>query len=217
MARFTTSYGVRRLLDAVKAVATVADAHPPQAVSQRRWDGARHQTEFIDAPRAHKIAERLGCAWPYVLELAFDNHRTQDAKLGQLLGEDEADWLTRDTCASALKVVARRLDIQRLSRAAYRRESTKMRSGRSGPALIATVPTEHQILHVFDGDWNAALVAAGLEPTGMGTPMPALTGIVDVLERCYETHGTEPTLKESEVFARANRIAYPRRSRPWPS
>jgi hypothetical protein len=43
--------------------------------------------------------------------------------------------------------------------------------------------------------------------------------IVEVLDRCYERHGTEPTIKEIELFARANGIPFPRRERgrPWSS
>jgi hypothetical protein len=35
--------------------------------------------------------------------------------------------------------------------------------------------------------------------------------IVEVLDRCYEHHGTEPTLGELVQFARANGIPFPRK------
>jgi hypothetical protein len=40
--------------------------------------------------------------------------------------------------------------------------------------------------------------------------------IVEVLDRCYEHHRTEPTLGELVLFAKANRIPFPRKERGRP-
>lgn len=80
------------------------------------------------------------------------------------------------------------------------------------------LPTAEQ-LDTFAGGWDAALAQARMAPRqGLGghrahvRPVP----IVDVLDRCYEHHGTEPTLRELELFARANGIPFPRKQRGRP-
>src|SRR3954463_8681951 len=79
------------------------------------------------------------------------------------------------------------------------------------------LPTDDQLLAVA-GSWDRALAHAGLRARHARGGHRARVGpvpIVEVLDRCYEHHGTEPTFGELERFARANGIPFPRRKRPW--
>ena len=209
MARFESEFNDRALLLIVR---TVADsATDGRSISQRRWDAAREGAGHGDAPHAAKICDRLGMAWHLVLDLAFSPPESLDRRLGRLRGEEEADWLTDEHAVYLMKVVARRLGTSSLSRAAFRREMVEIK--RTAPDGTP-VPNEDQLITQLGG-WDAACAAAGLQPQSSGGTEPAATGIEHVLERCYEGHGTEPTSRESEDFARANGIPYPRRTRPW--
>jgi hypothetical protein len=81
------------------------------------------------------------------------------------------------------------------------------------------LPAEDQIA-ALAGSWDRALAHAGLRARqGLGGHRARVgpASIVDVLDRCFEHHQTEPTAGELETFARANGIPFPRRQRgrPW--
>lgn len=96
-----------------------------------------------------------------------------------------------------------------------------MVDSRRGERKIARripLPTAEQI-KINVGSWDDALARAGLAPRhGLGGqharvgPVP----IVEVLDRCYEHHRTEPTLGELVQFAKANGIPFPRKERGRP-
>jgi hypothetical protein len=75
------------------------------------------------------------------------------------------------------------------------------------------LPSEHQVIAVA-GSWDRALADAGLasRPKVGHKRRTAVPTITEILNRCYEAHGAQPTQRESELFARANGIPY--RSRP---
>ena len=77
------------------------------------------------------------------------------------------------------------------------------------------LPTDDQIA-ALAGSWDRALSNAGLAarqgPGGYRARAHAVP-IVELLERCFAHHATEPTSSELETFARANGIPFPRRER----
>jgi hypothetical protein len=68
------------------------------------------------------------------------------------------------------------------------------------------------------GAWNLALEMAGLQVTTWSLYRPRKSlSIPEMLDRCSEVHGTEPTSHEIIVFARANEISYNQhvQNKPW--
>jgi hypothetical protein len=120
-----------------------------------------------------------------------------------------------------LRLIARRLGAVTLTPGQYRAAHQAMLvsdRGRRSSAGGVPIPTAEQI-EAIAGGWDQALAQAGLAPRhGLGGhharvgPVP----IVEVLDRCYERHGTEPTLGELALFARANGIPFPRKERGRP-
>lgn len=211
MGRFEAKHTDRALLDIVRTVAEQADHADSQHVSQRRWNAARADAGHADAPHANKICDRFDTGWVQLLDLAFTEPDSLDRRIGRLHGEQDADWLTEQYATSLLKLIAHRLDTRMLTRAAVRRELAALRADAGAGQLV---PNEEQLL-VCLGGWDAALAAAGLQAPATGGSPPAAQNISEILDLCYEAHGTEPTADEIAIFARANDIQLPRRSKLW--
>ena len=124
------------------------------------------------------------------------------------------NWLTPEHCDFVLALVARRLRVDTLAPPQYRAERDAMLAGRSGAAELR-LPTDVQIA-AASGTWDRALAHAGLRARSRrGTRNSGPASIIDVLDRCYEHHGAEPTIADLEQFARANGIPFPRKDRPY--
>jgi hypothetical protein len=191
------------LLEVVRDVAEASGSPDPQALSQRAWDAARDGVS-ADAPPARRIAALLRLPWAKVLALAFMDEPGRSIALGHALGEEEQDWLMPEYAG----FVPPR-EYMRERKALLASDDAHWLHGRR---LI--LPNVEQ-LRLAAGSWDAALTSAGLDDShspeyGRRRRPPS---IIDILDRCYEAHGTEPTSSESEVFARANGIPYPRRER----
>ena len=210
------------LLRVVREVARSSPADEPRRISTRSWDGARELSErFVDVPAARRICEYLRLPWDKIRELAFMNGHAQRIALGHALGGEHADWLTKEYSCFALRLIARRLGATTVTPGQYRAERHAIvapRRSRRSIVRRVLIPTAEQI-QTLASSWDEALAQAGLAPRdGLGGhharvgPVP----IVDVLDRCYEHHGTEPTLGEPVLFARANGIPFPRKERGRP-
>jgi hypothetical protein len=172
-------------------------------------------------------------SWPEVLELAHAPESTHNHRLGRAHGEDEQTWLTPAYIAYALKLVTRRLNSTSVTPGQYRQERTRMLAVSESRWLHGRrlwLPTDEQIrlrmraLSVPDvhrhtptaGTWDAALALAGLESEHRRAPAVVASGTVELLERCYTAHGTEPSALELRRFAKANGIPWtPDRHRTW--
>jgi hypothetical protein len=221
--RPASKYEPLALLLAVRRIAEESGVEVPQEISTRCWDRARDRSDdFGDAPAARRICEHLRLSWGKVRELAFLTGHRQRVAFGHAMSDVTADWLTFEYGAFVLQLVARRLSVPTLTPVAYRAERRRMLTGRKrqvAPGRDLPLPTAEQ-LETLAGTWDDALAQAGLASRqGVGghrarvRPVP----IVDVLDRCYASHGTEPTLRELELFARANGIPFPRKQcgRPY--
>lgn len=210
------------LLRGVREVASHADAENPMQVSQSHFDAAReHSHLYGDLPRAKRIVERLRMPWRDVLLLAHSPSSTHAHRLGRAQSEPEQEWLTEDHIAFSLRLVALRLGVESVSPVQYRQQREELlaadrRVWRHGRKL--RLPTDEQIRIAADG-WDRALALAklsarhGLGDQGQGK-YAATTE--DVLDRCFEAHGTELTSKEIWTFVAANGIPYSReRQRLW--
>jgi hypothetical protein len=205
------------LLDQIGTVARSADPTDPQHVSQRAFDiAAARSDKFSGLPRAARLTRILRQGWRDLLELSLREPADRARTLAMRTRVENATWLTHDQAEFALRLVCRRLGgVASMTPADYRRERDRAiaAAGGGGNDLVAALPDEHQIAGLF-GDWDRALVSAGLPPRAAAAPAPEriTPTIVEVLDRCYEAHGTQPTLGELVLFARANRIPFPRKT-----
>jgi hypothetical protein len=210
------------LLQVVREVAQSSLADDPRRISTRSWDAARHLSErFGDAPEARRICEHLRLPWEKIRELAFMSGHAERVALGHALGGEQADWLTEQYSNFVLKLMARRVGTSTLTPGQYRAEGQVMAGTDCSPrcrTLQLLIPTAEQI-ESLAGTWDEALVRADLAPRhGLGGHRAHVgpTPIAAVLDRCHEHHGTEPTLLELVVFAKANGIPFPRKERGRP-
>jgi hypothetical protein len=216
-ARPASAYEPLHLLDVVREVAEASCSPAPQAVTRRAWDVARGDLG-ADAPSARRVAALLRLSWAKVLALAFMREPGRSIALGRALGKKQQDWLTPEYSGFVLRLVAHRLGRQTVSPREYMTERKALLASDNahwlhGRRLI--LPNADQ-LRTAAGSWDAALRAAGLDDSHSaeyGRERKSPPSILDILDRCYEAYGTEPTVRDSEVFARANGIPYPRRER----
>ena len=206
------------LLRVVREVSESAGVEEPAAIAQRPWDLAREQHElWSEAPQAKRVAERIGLSWAKVLEAAFSETRSQGVVLGQMARDRSEDgWFNQDYCIFALALIARRLEAETLRTHEYAAERERMlkedaRYWRHGRHL--RLPTSDQIQKVTES-WDDALRLAGLSPLPP-TPAHRAPSMVELLDRCYEVYGTQPTKRELTAFAHGNGIAFPRRVVTW--
>ena len=206
------------LLRVVRDVSEGSNVENPRAIAQRPWDLARERHElWRGAPPAKRVAERLGLSWMKVLEAAFSETRSQGVVLGQMARDRTEDgWLTKDYCVFALALIARRLEAETLRTHEYQAErqivlDEDARYWRHGRQL--RLPTVYQVQKVIES-WNKALRLAGLSPLPP-TPVHRAPTIIELLDRCYEVYGTQPTKRELTDFAHGNGIAFPFRTQKW--
>lgn len=207
------------LLQIVRQVAESSLADDPWRLSTRSWDRARERNESCaDVPAARRICEHLRLPWEKVRVLAFITDHGQRVALGHALRDAETDWLTDEYCSFALNLIARREGVPTLTPGQYRTGCQAMVGAERNRRSIARripMPTAEQI-EIKAGSWDEALADAGLAPRhGLGGQHARVgpVSLVNVLDRCYEHHGTEPTLGELVLFARANGIPFPRKER----
>lgn len=204
------------LLQGVREICELVNPSEPLTVSQRAFDAARPRSaSFKDIPLARNIASTLRLSWREVLELAYRPPGVQNHHLSRKQTSPYQDWLTDDYIGSVLKLVARRLGVNTLTLRQYRRERDAMlavdraRWLHGGQLML---PTDDQIA-MAAGDWDRALSLAGLAPRpGLGDQGKSKIGLTpaELLERCYEVHGTQATARELRDFARANKIPHAR-------
>ena len=219
----TAGWDPLHLLARVREVASYVNEQDVTAVTQRPFDGARSRRRFADLPPARRICERLQLRWKQVLNLAAMSPDSRAMAYGQLVREsDQREWLRLEYVDFVLGLVARRLGVETFKPWQYMAERDRMLQEDRTRWLHGgqlRLPTEHQIAGLC-GSWDVALAQAGLArrmTTGNGR-LAAGPTIPEIIDRCYEAHGTQPTNKEVVVFARANGIPYPGlHGRPWGS
>jgi hypothetical protein len=210
------------ILRGVREIASEADPERPVQISQSRFDAARAQSErFAGLPLARDIARRLRLPWRDVLVLAHSSPETHAHRLGRAQTRSEQDWLTDEHIGYVLRMVAARLNTRTLTPAQYRAERARMLAVGESRWLHGRrlrLPTDERIRSAADG-WDAALTLARLDRRpgrgDQGHGRRALS-TVELLERCYRAHGTEPSALELRRFAKANGIPWtPDRDRTW--
>lgn len=213
------------LLAAVSDVVLLVDPVRPERVTQVQFDtAAGRDARFAQLPRAQQLTRILKQGWKDLVELSLRPQASRERSLVMRQRADNAGCLEHGQGEYALRLASLRLGgvasfgpkEYRLEREAILREvGADTASGFSEPHLL--LPSEDQLLTLF-GDWDSALVAAGLRPRDgvVNTVQGRPPKIVDVLDRCFEAHGTEPRMKELALFAQANGIPFPRKERGRP-
>jgi hypothetical protein len=225
------------LLDLIADAARVAQPEAPESVSVRAFDSVTASEErFAALPRARSLSRIFLQSWRDLVALSLMERSARARTLAHRSDAQEAGWFTHEQAEFALRLVCRRLGgVADFNPGDYRREREALaEGGRASAAMPWSLPTENQIVALF-GSWEEALTAAELqaEPQAALPNTPADTGaagrtrnaipsaptptIIEVLDRCYEAHGTQPTFGELALFARANGIPFPRKDvgRPW--
>ncbi|HWY19503.1 MAG TPA: hypothetical protein VNY27_12435 [Solirubrobacteraceae bacterium] len=194
-------------------------------VSRRAFDAAAHANGASDLSAAGNIAKALKLRWHEVIMVAHEPAGEQNHRLSQKQTAPYQDWLTEEYIGSLLKLVAHRRGVTTLAPDHYREERAAILAADAARWLHGgqlLVPSDDQIIAACGGaaagGWDRALALAGLQPrpahgAKRGKYAPPTT---DLLDRCYEAHGTQPRQDELETFARANDIPCSRdRSKKW--
>jgi hypothetical protein len=208
------------LVGLIREIAEASGVPEPRSISQRAWDSARERAN-VSSPPARSIAARLHLPWPKLREIAFMVEPGRSIALGLAIGEKAQDWLAPEYISFALNLAARRRGKQTVNPGEYEHERALLLGQDRSHWLHGgrlKLPTKNQI-EVASGGWNPALRAAGLEDSkspeyGRQEVVPS---IPDILERCYEAHGSQATRPECETFARANGIPFPVPKKGWGS
>jgi hypothetical protein len=214
------NYEPLSLIELVWEIAEASSSPEPRLISQRAWDSARAGVN-PNAPVARSISARLRLSWKKVLEIAFWTEPRRAIALGHAMGEDQQDWLTPQYVSFSLNLAARRRGKPTITPGEYEQERASLLEQDRAHWLHGgrlKLPNTNQIVTAA-GDWDEALSAAGLNDSlspGYRRDNEIPT-IPEILERCYEAHEAEPTVKECEVFAQANSIPFPNRRRLWAS
>jgi hypothetical protein len=221
--------------------------HPEKVTQRAFDQARSEQTRFVDIPRADRIVKHLKLPWRKVLASAHGEGDQVKLLVAQersdkqdWLTEDHVAFCLK---LVALRLGADTVTQQQYhdERESILAENTAQQA--SGVDL--RLPTEHQIMQGFArrakgkqaaaqtdkpkktlsrrtvpraGTWNTALRSAGLAPTSRDkVTVPRGLTSAELIERCYQFHGTLPSSKEAEIFARANHIPYNRKRQklPW--
>lgn len=204
------------MLDLVAEVVRLANPERPERVTQRQFDAtAVTDEQYADLPHARNITRLMLQGWGDLVALSLSDSDTRRRALAGRLRAANAAWLTHEQAEYALRLVCRRLGgLATFAPGDYRRERDELiaTARRNGAVAEMSLPDEHQVIALF-GDWDTALEAVGLQRRDDAPPRRRRTAptVPEVLERCYEAHGTLPNKGELYVFAQANGIPLPRK------
>jgi hypothetical protein len=201
------------LLQGVREVAALANPANPEAVSQRAFDRARATSaDHADLPAARQIARELKLKWPEVLTVAHAPENRQANMLANKANHEHAPhgWVTDARIRYALRLVAGRLGVNALSRAAYSEERDVLlnedaRDWLHGGRLRLPDATAMVLAR---GGWRALLRIAGLKeysPPTRTIPQ-VIVSRVEVMDRFYDRYREQPSFYALVEFARGNKI-----------
>jgi hypothetical protein len=218
------------LLQAVREVSLLANPARPETVSQRVFDATVEQhKQFADLPSARAIARKLKYPWPKLLELAHSTTEPYTRHLGKQQADEIHDFLTSERIAYVLKLVAGRRNLSTLTKRQYEIERERLLKKNRSRWLHGRklrLPTAVQICIWIRNDhyassrpylpiagaWNQALELAGLkvrEKSARQLPNKLISPL-DLIERYYDAHETQPTPVALSRFARVHGLPYKR-------
>jgi predicted transcriptional regulator len=90
------------------------------------------------------------------------------------------------------------------------------RRHRNGGGLATRLPSSEQILRFYNGDWNHALVAHGLDPQPVESYQSRAVRTAEAIRRFFEKTGSLPSKKQLTKFARYFQFSLEDWKAPWP-
>lgn len=158
-----TYYEIDALFPLVEEVVEYLDAEQPDELSLSRFDKARVELGYGDAPEGRVIARRFKMSWSEFAKVATNPRTDLKRSVHQRLGEPERK-LRDPEVIYALRLVARRLGQESIAEDQYRRERSKLvaASERQAREMGLRLPNHDQIKHYVGGDWKKALTLAGM-------------------------------------------------------
>lgn len=207
----------RAVAEIIKFVAAIAADRldkDPTDVTEADWNDHRHQLiGFGPIPKIHgllaQLPDRHGKPYAYrkLLRDIFDEERTFEHVARERVTVD--DWPDLDVghidyglnrvadFAGVTTFTPSRYDVLRdeVIRAERRRHKTGADIGRH-------LPTSDQILRFYDGSWDRALLAHGLEVEPSESYRARAVRVPEAIVRFYRATGFLPTNKQLSGFAR---------------
>ena len=195
------------LIDLLEEALALVKPERPEDFPQSRFDAALDAAGHPDAPRARRIARRLGMTWGEIATLCVAHPGTIRHSLKKRLGEPEIKITDLDVIY-ALRLVALRLGRTTLSGVVYDRERDKLMAAdrrKHFHSSGVTLPSKHSILQ-HTKTWDAALELAELGQPKTGRPSaPAW----EVIAGAFLVHGALVTGPDYDKFKSANNIRAP--------
>ncbi len=177
--RFDSPYTDDDLYALVAAVIAANGLPPDEEVSQRTWDAGRAVSEeFRDAPSARRIAARLKRSWKHIVAIAQQRPGmpTYAGAVTATTRQVENALLDERHLMLGLTKAAERIDARSFGRNEYDGERAEILREASREKTLGywerMLPTSAQIERIA-GDWDVALVMAGLDPRPGVTLTPA--------------------------------------------
>ena len=221
----------RAVAEIIKRVAELAADHhdkDPTNVTEAEWNDHRHLlVGFGPTPKIHgllvQLPDRHGKPYAFrkLLRDIFDEERSFEHVARERVGVD--DWRDLDTphidyglnrvadFAGLTSFTSSRYDVLRddVIRAERRRPKTGGEIGRR-------LPTSEQILRFYDGDWDRALLAHGLDVDPHERYMARAVRVPEAIVRFYRKTGFLPTTKQLSKFAHYFQFSREDWKRMWP-
>lgn len=196
-------YEIDALFPLVEKIVERLDAKTPEDLSLSKFDKARIELGYEDAPEGRVIARRLKLSWSEFAKVATDPRVNFRRSVQQRLGEPERK-LRDNEVIYALWLVARRLGQETVAEDQYRRERKKLvaASDRYASELGVRLPNHDQI-RTYVGDWKQALKLAGMEEPSRGEGVRG----EDVVIEAFLHFGTRLSRNDYRTFCKANDIS----------
>lgn len=195
-------YSTGELVVSITKVCSGAGINSPLRVTQREFDAGR-STAGVECPRASDLSDRFGMPWRELVEKAHRPDAYQVLRLSEV--GHQPIRASRNTCISAVKLAARRLDQETLLPREYAEERERAMAGTRGPALKRLECRWPVLSQIQKFGWEEILKEAGLS-SAMRNPSRRIDE-VDLMELFLECRGYAPTMTAAVRFARRHGIA----------
>lgn len=196
LSRFAVKYSDQELIAIVQEIARREKPDDPSSLTQKEFDDNRVSSGFADAPRAYRIADRLGRSWADVLVLAFGTLSTPHS-LSARGNQSNREKLTRAEVVHYLELTATERGSHELAIDEYDETRRRLvdddeRRYLHRQGLAAQIPTSLTIIAAA-GSWETAVGWAGLSKPERAVvrAYPAELALDDFVE----DHGFVPTYR----------------------
>jgi hypothetical protein len=198
-------YEIDALFPLVEGIVRHLGASKAEELSLSRFDNARIELGYADAPEGRVIARRFRMSWSELASVATDPQVDLKRSVQARRGEPERKLRAAEV-VYALRLVALRLGQDTVAEDQYRRERKKIiaESDRQARAMGLRLPNHDQIRTAVGGDRNSALKLAGMDEP----PHPG-KGVTreDVLIEAFLQFGTRLSKNDYTLFCETNNIA----------